>query len=59
VDAGGIARRALDRAPRWSRYDAVLRVEHGTGEVVLEADDASAADRMLARLATRARAPCP
>ena len=45
--------------PRWSRYDAVLRVDHETGHVVLEADDSSAADRMLARLATPPRAPSP
>ena len=45
--------------PQWARYDAVLRVEHATGQVVLEADDAGAADRMLARLAAPARTPLP
>src|SRR5689334_19430545 len=29
-------------APRWKRYDAVLRVDHRTGDVFIEADDLAA-----------------
>jgi len=38
--------------PRWHRYDAVIRVDHVTGEVALEADDSAAAERLL-RAASR------
>jgi anthranilate/para-aminobenzoate synthase component I len=34
-------------APRWHRYDAVLRVDHWTGEVSVEADDEVAAMRLV------------
>ncbi len=44
-------------APRWHRYDAVLRIDHLTGEVAVEADDASAADRLLRAASHSARAP--
>ncbi|HEY2514828.1 MAG TPA: anthranilate synthase component I family protein [Polyangiaceae bacterium] len=37
--------------PVWNRYDAVVRVDHATGRVAIEADDLSAADRLAARLA--------
>lgn len=37
---------------RWHRYDAVLRVDHVTGEVAVEADDARAAERLV-RAASR------
>jgi anthranilate/para-aminobenzoate synthase component I len=36
--------------PRWHRYDAVLRIDHESGRVAIEADDDRAADRLLARL---------
>lgn len=36
--------------PVWNRYDAVLRVDHATGRVAIEADDAAAAERLAARL---------
>src|SRR5262245_30831133 len=36
--------------PRWLRYDAVLRVDHATGRVVIEADGARAADRLAGAL---------
>jgi anthranilate/para-aminobenzoate synthase component I len=32
---------------RWHRYDAVLRVDHETGRVSVEADDARAGERLL------------
>ncbi len=32
--------------PRWHRYDAVLRVDHETGRVAIEADDARAGERL-------------
>ena len=32
---------------RWKRYDAVLRIDHATGEVAVEADDAAAAERLV------------
>lgn len=63
------ARRALERpawsrpdprpapsivVPRWYRYDAVLRIDHATGRVVIEADDDAAAERLRARLAAGA-----
>jgi anthranilate/para-aminobenzoate synthase component I len=41
----GIAR------PTWRRYDAVARIDHATGRVAIEADDARAADRLARRLA--------
>jgi anthranilate/para-aminobenzoate synthase component I len=45
--------------PAWLRYDAVLRVDHASGVVCVEADDDAAADR-LARAVTRgAGAPRP
>lgn len=57
----GLERRSYvpdDRRPaptvsacRWQRYDAVLRVDHETGRVVVEADDAAAAHALLDRLA--------
>lgn len=58
------AMRAIERAqndtrprpsicePRWNRYDAVIRVDHWTGEVAIEADDGPAADRLY-RAASR------
>lgn len=56
---GGLERRTNDARPpprigrsRWKRYDAVLRVDHATGEVAIEADDAASADRLF-RAASR------
>jgi anthranilate/para-aminobenzoate synthase component I len=49
-------RRPDDRAPppiarpTWRRYDAVVRIDHATGVVAIEADDAAAAARVLADL---------
>ncbi len=43
-------RHALSEAPRWQRYDAVLRIDHGTGVASVEADDAAAAARLVAKL---------
>jgi len=41
-------RRAAPRAlPRWHRYDAVLRIDHETGRVSVEADDQRAGERLL------------
>jgi anthranilate/para-aminobenzoate synthase component I len=37
--------------PTWRRYDAVVRVDHASGRVAIEADDAAAADRLARRLA--------
>ncbi len=37
---------ALFARPAWMRYDAVARVDHETGRVSVEADDARAADRL-------------
>ncbi len=46
--------------PMWLRYDAVLRVDRPSGRVVIEADDASAAARLLDRLrAAPVPAPSP
>jgi anthranilate/para-aminobenzoate synthase component I len=46
--------------PRWQRYDAVLRVDHATGRVVVEADGARAAEKLLARVAAgRSAVPRP
>ncbi len=48
--------------PIWRRYDAVVRVDHGSGRVAIEADDAGAADRLRARLergAAKGREPLP
>ncbi len=42
--------------PRWHRYDAVLRVDHVTGEVSVEADDARAADKLVAAASRAPRA---
>jgi anthranilate/para-aminobenzoate synthase component I len=39
--------------PAWRRYDAVVRVDHASGRVVLEADDERAADRLAGRLAVQ------
>jgi anthranilate/para-aminobenzoate synthase component I len=39
--------------PRWKRYDAVLCVDHRTGDVMIEADDLAASERLLR--ATRAK----
>ncbi len=36
--------------PAWSRYDAVLRVDHASGRVVVEADDDRAAQRLAQQL---------
>ena len=41
-----VRRRASSR-PRWKRYDAVLRVDHRTGDVFVEADDLAASERLL------------
>jgi anthranilate/para-aminobenzoate synthase component I len=46
--------RAVFAAPTWRRYDAVLRVDHASGRVAIEADDALAAERLARRLAARA-----
>jgi anthranilate/para-aminobenzoate synthase component I len=43
-------------SPRWHRYDAVLRIDHWTGDVAVEADDTSAADRLV-RAASRSAGP--
>jgi anthranilate/para-aminobenzoate synthase component I len=37
--------------PTWFRYDAVLRVDHASGRVAIEADDDRAASRLAHRLA--------
>ena len=37
--------------PTWFRYDAVLRVDHASGRVAIEADDDRAARRLARRLA--------
>jgi anthranilate/para-aminobenzoate synthase component I len=42
--------------PAWHRYDAVARVDHVSGRVVVEADDAAAADRLARALRSRGRA---
>ncbi len=39
--------------PRWNRHDAVIRIDHVTGDVAIESDDAASAERLL-RLARRA-----
>ena len=36
--------------PEWLRYDAALRIDAETGALVVEADDAAAADALVARL---------
>ena len=36
--------------PTWLRYDAVARVDHATGTVCIEADDAPAAERLARRI---------
>jgi anthranilate/para-aminobenzoate synthase component I len=41
--------------PTWCRYDAVARVDHASGRVVIEADDDAAADRLAQRLGRRDR----
>ena len=43
--------RAMFARPTWLRYDAVLRVDHASGRVAIEADDARAAERLAARVA--------
>lgn len=45
--------------PRWTRYDAVLRVDHRTGDVFVEADDVAASERLFraARAKPTARGP--
>ncbi len=42
--------------PTWNRYDAVARVDHASGRVVVEADDTAAADRLARALARGPRA---
>jgi anthranilate/para-aminobenzoate synthase component I len=37
--------------PSWLRYAAVVRVDHATGEVAIEADDAASAGRLASALA--------
>ena len=37
--------------PVWRRYDAIVRIDHASGRVAIEADDERAADRLAARLA--------
>jgi anthranilate/para-aminobenzoate synthase component I len=44
--------------PHWNRYDAVIRVDHWTGEVAIEADTSAAAERLF-RAASSARASAP
>ncbi|CAN5578817.1 hypothetical protein BH09MYX1_BH09MYX1_40890 [soil metagenome] len=36
--------------PRWHRYDAVLRIDHASGRVVIESDDTHAASALLDRV---------
>jgi anthranilate/para-aminobenzoate synthase component I len=36
--------------PTWRRYDAIVRVDHASGRVVIEADNDRAADRLARRL---------
>ncbi len=45
--------------PKWLRYAAIIRVDHATGAVAIEADDLDAAHRLLAcaRRAPRAERP--
>lgn len=45
-------------SPIWRRYPAVVRIDHLTGAVSLEADDEAAASRLLGVLG-RSRAPAP
>jgi anthranilate/para-aminobenzoate synthase component I len=45
--------------PTWHRYDAVVRVDHASGRVAIEADDARAADRLARRLAQGDAGPRP
>ena len=40
--------------PTWNRYDAVARVDHLTGRVIVEADDTAAAARLAGALRRRA-----
>jgi anthranilate/para-aminobenzoate synthase component I len=50
----GIERRGDDRRPapriqkaRWKRYDAVVRIDHRTGDVFIDADDFAASERLF------------
>jgi anthranilate/para-aminobenzoate synthase component I len=54
--------RPLLYRPAWRRYAAVLRVDHATGRVVIEADDARAAEHLARSVDTglrRMSAPRP
>jgi anthranilate/para-aminobenzoate synthase component I len=42
--------------PAWRRYDAVVRVDHATGEVALVGDDERAVDRLARALGSREQA---
>lgn len=39
--------------PAWLRYPAVVRIDHATGEVAVEADDAGSADRLVRAVGVR------
>ncbi len=43
--------------PRWKRYDAVIRIDHATGEVAIEADDLAASERLLRAAGKKPREP--
>ncbi|HEY2365523.1 MAG TPA: anthranilate synthase component I family protein [Polyangiaceae bacterium] len=43
--------------PRWKRYDAVLRVDHRTGDVFVEADDLAASERLFRAARGKSIAP--
>lgn len=45
--------------PKWLRYAAILRIDHATGAVVIEADDVEAAHRLLALARRAPLAPKP
>ncbi|MGH7439282.1 MAG: anthranilate synthase component I family protein [Polyangiaceae bacterium] len=49
----------LHARPRWQRYPAVVRIDHATGAVCVEAVDDAAADRLLARAGSVGQAPSP
>jgi anthranilate/para-aminobenzoate synthase component I len=48
---------AFFATPVWQRYDAVLRIDHATGRVAIEADDAAAADRLRRRFERASQGP--
>lgn len=45
--------------PRWQRYPAVVRIDHATGDVCVEADDDAAAERLLRSVGSLGGVPRP